>query len=150
MRALVQRVTSASVRVDDRVVGDIGRGLLILLGIRNGDTSEEVQWVAEKCANLRIFEDDDGKMNRSLIDVRGSMLVVSQFTLYGDCRKGRRPSFVDAAQPEVSEPLYEQFVEHARGLGLTVSSGVFGAMMSVALVNDGPVTVLVEKCGDMA
>jgi D-tyrosyl-tRNA(Tyr) deacylase len=145
MRALVQRVAEASVEVDGRLAGQIGPGLLIFLGVRNGDTSGEVQWVAGKCLDLRIFEDQDGKMNRSVRDVAGGVLVVSQFTLYGDCRRGRRPSFVDAAPPPLSEPLYEAFVECLAASGLRTAQGVFGAQMKVRLLNDGPVTVIVEK-----
>lgn len=145
MKALVQRVKNASVTVDGEVVGTIGPGLLILLGVRDTDTETEVKWLADKCANLRIFEDDDGKFNLSAFDTGAEILVVSQFTLYGDCRKGRRPSFVSAARPEVSEPLYESFVAALRELGFTVATGIFGAMMDVSLCNDGPVTIMVER-----
>lgn len=145
MRALVQRVLEASVDVDGRQVGQIGPGLLILLGVRHGDTPHEVRFVADKCLDLRIFEDQDGKMNRSVRDLAGSVLVVSQFTLYGDCRKGRRPSFIEAAPPAVSQPLYEAFVEYVAESGLRTAQGVFGAQMRVRLLNDGPVTVIVEK-----
>jgi D-tyrosyl-tRNA(Tyr) deacylase len=145
MRALVQRVLEASVEVDGCLAGQIGPGLLILLGVRHSDTPREAQFVAGKCLDLRIFEDQDGKMNRSVRDVAGSVLVVSQFTLYGDCRKGRRPSFIDAAPPTVSEPLYEVFVGCIAESGLRTAQGVFGAQMKVRLLNDGPVTVIVEK-----
>ena len=145
MRALVQRVTRASVRVGDETVGAIGAGLLILLGVRNGDTPAEVEFVADKCVNLRIFEDAAGKFNLSALDVRAEILVVSQFTLYGDTRKGRRPSFTEAAPPAVSEPLYQAFVRCISANGLKTETGRFGAMMAVELVNDGPVTVLVER-----
>lgn len=147
MRAVVQRVSSAGVTVDGAAVSSIGPGLLILLGIRNGDAEREAEYVAEKCASLRIFEDDEGKMNRSLRDTMGEALVVSQFTLYGDTRKGNRPSFVDAAPPQTAEPLYEHFVRHLRSLlgESKVSTGVFRAMMDVSLVNSGPVTVTVES-----
>jgi D-tyrosyl-tRNA(Tyr) deacylase len=145
MRALIQRVSAASVDVDGERVGEIGPGLLILLGVRAGDTDKELAFVAEKCVNLRIFEDDDGKMNRSVRDVDGSVLVVSQFTLYGDTRRGRRPSFVEAAPPEVSELLYDRFVDRIGDYGINVATGIFGAMMNVNLTNDGPVTILVEK-----
>ncbi|MBN2451532.1 MAG: D-tyrosyl-tRNA(Tyr) deacylase [Lentisphaeria bacterium] len=148
MRALVQRVSSASVTVEGTIRGRIGDGLLVLLGVRNGDGPGEVQYLAEKCVNLRVFEDDAGKMNRSLLETGGAMLVVSQFTLYGDCRRGRRPSFVEAAPPAVSEPLYHGFVRSVAGLGVPVAEGVFGAHMQVALVNDGPVTVLLERDGE--
>ena len=145
MKALVQRVKNASVTVAGEVVGAIGKGLLILLGVRDTDTQSEVTWVADKCANLRIFEDDDGKFNLSAFDTEAEILVVSQFTLYGDCRKGRRPSFIAAARPEISEPLYESFVANLRDMGFTVATGVFGAMMDVSLCNDGPVTIMVER-----
>lgn len=145
MRALIQRVSSASVEVDGKITGEVGFGLLVLLGVKTGDTERELQFVADKCVNLRIFEDEQGKMNRSLLDVRGDMLVVSQFTLYGDTRKGRRPGFSDAADPAVSEPLYERFVATVRDYGVRVATGVFGAQMDVSLVNDGPVTLMVEK-----
>lgn len=145
MRALVQRVSEASVTVDGQVTGRIGRGLLILLGVRTGDTEAEMAFLADKCLNLRIFEDTEGKFNLSLLDVRGEMLVVSQFTLYGDTRKGRRPSFIEAAPPPVAIPLYEKFVTTLRASGLKVDTGVFGAKMDVRLTNDGPVTLLLEK-----
>lgn len=145
MRAVVQRVSEASVDVAGQVIGKIGPGLLILLGVRTTDTLEEVRFVAAKCADLRIFEDDAGKMNRSVRDLGGAVLVVSQFTLYGDCRKGRRPSFIDAAPPGVAEPLYEAFVACMAAAGLPTAKGVFGAEMKVRLLNDGPVTIIVEK-----
>ncbi len=145
MRALVQRVSEASVTIDGEVVGQIGRGLLLLLGVRVGDGQAEADFLVEKCLNLRIFEDEEGKMNRSVLDVGGEVLVVSQFTLYGDCRKGRRPSFIEAAPPAVSEPLYEYFVQQVRLRGVHTSTGQFGATMAVRLVNDGPVTILAEK-----
>jgi D-tyrosyl-tRNA(Tyr) deacylase len=145
MRALLQRVASASVVVEGQTVGAIGQGLLILLGIRCGDGRKEVSFVADKCVNLRVFEDEQGKMNRSLLDIGGAALVVSQFTLYGETRKGRRPSFVQAAPPGESEPLYGCFVDALREHGIPVQTGVFGAKMQVNLVNDGPVTVVVEK-----
>lgn len=145
MRALVQRVLEASVEVDGQPVGQIGPGLLILLGVRQGDTPREVRFVADKCLDLRIFEDQEGKMNRSVRELAGSILVVSQFTLYGDCRKGRRPSFIEAAPPALSQPLYEAFVGHLAASGLRTAQGVFGAQMKVRLLNDGPVTVIVEK-----
>ena len=146
MIALVQRVSSASVTVDGRPVSSIGPGLLILLGIHRTDTSNEVDWVARKVAQLRIFRDDDGLMNRSLIDIAGEALVVSQFTLYGDARKGNRPSFIESAAPKIAEPLYESFSRTLAGLlGRPVPTGEFGAMMDVALVNDGPVTLWIER-----
>lgn len=145
MRALIQRVSRASVDVDGRTVGSIDRGLLVLLGVRSDDTEKEVRFVAGKCANLRIFEDDQGKMNRSALDVGGQFLVVSQFTLYGDARRGRRPSFIEAAPPELSRKLYVSFVNRLRDMGLKVETGIFGATMDVDLVNQGPVTILIEK-----
>jgi len=145
MKACVQRVTQASVTVDREMVGQIQRGLLVLLGVGQHDTAEDAQYLARKLVELRIFEDDQGKMNRGLAEVGGAMLVVSQFTLWGDCRKGRRPSFVDAAPPELAEQLYERFVHHVRELGVRVATGQFRAHMRVSLVNDGPVTLLVES-----
>ena len=145
MRAVIQRVTESSVRVDGQTVGVIGRGLMVLLGVSRGDTRKEADYLADKIVNLRIFEDNDGKMNRSLLEVDGEMLVVSQFTLLGDCRKGRRPSFVGAAPPETANALYEYFVEISKQKGITVQTGEFGAMMAVSLVNDGPVTLIVES-----
>jgi D-tyrosyl-tRNA(Tyr) deacylase len=126
------------------VAGEIGRGLLVLLGVGPDDATAEVEWLAEKVVNLRIFEDNEGKMNRSLLDAGGAMLVVSQFTLFGDCRKGRRPSFTDAAPPELAEQLYDEFVARTRSLGVEVATGVFRAHMNVALVNDGPVTLWID------
>lgn len=145
MRLILQRVSSARVRVDDRVTGEIGHGLLLLVGFTHDDTVEQLTWMAEKVVGLRIFRDDDGKMNRSLDEVGGAALVVSQFTLYGDAQKGRRPSFIDAARPEVAIPLYDRFVLELRARGATVQTGEFGAMMQVELVNDGPVTLFLER-----
>jgi D-tyrosyl-tRNA(Tyr) deacylase len=144
MRAVVQRVNRARVLVGDEVTGEVGRGLLVLLGVTHDDTAEQARWLADKIVGLRIFADGDDKMNLSVADVGGGVLVVSQFTLYGDCRKGRRPSFVDAAPPEIAVPLYEAFIEAVKALGVPVESGRFGAMMQVELVNDGPVTLIVE------
>ena len=149
MVALVQRVKKASVTVEGNTTGAIEKGLLILLGIHRTDTRRELEWVARKCANLRIFRDEKGRMNRSVTDVGGQVLVVSQFTLYGNTQKGNRPSFVESAPPEMAEPLYEQFAdEMARLTGRPVPTGVFGAMMDVSLINDGPVTLWVEKRAD--
>jgi D-aminoacyl-tRNA deacylase len=145
MRAVIQRVLEASVSVDDRVVGRIGPGLLVLLGVRRGDGEREAAWMAEKVANLRIFEDGAQKMNLSLLETSRSILVVSQFTLYGDARKGRRPSFIEACEPAEANRLYALFCEKLRGLGLEVQSGEFAAHMKVALVNDGPVTLIVDS-----
>lgn len=145
MRAVVQRVQSASVQVDGELVSEIGAGLLIFLGIAHDDTETELEYIANKVANLRIFEDADGKMNCSLLDIGGSALVVSQFTLYGDCRKGRRPSFIDAARPEVANALYEQFITALKQLNIPTQGGTFQAMMDVQLINDGPVTILLDS-----
>lgn len=145
MRALLQRVSSASVSVNGRVTGQIDHGYAILLGVTHSDTEAKADWLANKIAGLRLFEDDAGKMNLSLFDVGGSVLVVSQFTLYGDARKGRRPSFTNAARPEQAEPLVEFFCEKLRQRGLTVATGVFGAMMQVDIHNNGPVTLMLEK-----
>lgn len=145
MRAVLQRVSEARVRVDGETVGAIGPGLLILLGIGQGDKEGDARYLAQKSAGLRIFEDEQGKMNRSLLEAGGSALVVSQFTLYGDCRKGRRPGFSAAAPPELANALYQQFVATLQGLGLTVATGIFQAEMAVELVNDGPVTLLLDS-----
>ena len=145
MRALVQRVKYARVKVAGETVGEIGAGLLILLGIGAEDTEKEAAFVADKCANLRIFEDDAGKMNRSLLDTGGGALVISQFTLYGDASHGRRPSFSAAAPPELAEPLYLKFVELMKNAGVSVATGRFRAEMAVELCNDGPVTIMVES-----
>lgn len=145
MRVCLQRVSEASVQVDGEQVGAIGHGVLVLLGIGQQDTSHEVKQLVDKIVNLRIFADEQQKMNLSLLDVGGQMLVISQFTLWGDCRKGRRPSFVEAADPELAEPLYEAFVEEVRSRGVTAETGRFGAMMQVSLVNDGPVTLVIES-----
>ena len=150
MIALVQRVSRASVEVDGRVVGSIEKGLLILLGVHVYDRESEAKWVAQKCAGLRIFPDEAGKMNRSVLDIGGEALVVSQFTLYGNTRKGNRPSFVESAAPEKAQALYEKFVADLSALlGKRVPTGVFGAMMSVKLENDGPVTLWIEKKADL-
>ena len=145
MRVVLQRVSRASVTVEGRAIGQIGRGLLALVGFTATDGGEQVGWMAEKIAGLRIFSDDEGKMNRDVKEAGGRVLVISQFTLYGDARKGRRPSFVDAARPEVAIPLYESFKAALGAQGLEVQSGEFGAMMDVELVNEGPVTILLER-----
>lgn len=145
MRAVIQRVTRGSVRVDDEIIGQIGQGLVILLGVKAGDTEEDAAWLAAKTANLRIFEDDEGKFNRSLLDVGGAALVISQFTLYGDARRGRRPSFTDAAPPEHAEPLVARYAELLAREGVTrVETGRFRAMMAVEILNDGPVTIILD------
>src|SRR5256886_1063123 len=145
MRAVVQRVTRANVKVDDEVIGEISNGLVVLLGIAREDTKVEAAYLVEKIASLRIFDDQEGRMNLSLKDVKGGLLIVSQFTLYGDVRRGLRPSWVDAAPPEIAQPLYEYFVQQARTLITQVATGSFRAMMQVELVNDGPVTILLES-----
>lgn len=147
MRAVIQRVSSASVAADGRTVGEIGAGLLVLLGVAQGDTEREAAWVADKIANLRIFEDDGGKMNLSVQEIGGGVLVVSQFTLLADCRKGRRPSFIGAAPPEEADRLYRMVAERLREAGLPVETGLFQARMQVSLVNDGPVTIVLETPG---
>jgi D-aminoacyl-tRNA deacylase len=144
MRACVQRVRQASVTVDGQIVGQIGHGLLVLLGVTHDDTPRDADFLAQKTSDLRIFEDEAGKMNRSLLDIGGQMLVVSQFTLYGDCRKGKRPSFTAAAEPGWAESLYTHFVAAVQRLGVPTATGIFRAHMDVALINDGPVTLLLE------
>ncbi len=146
MRAVIQRVKEAKVTVDDKVVGEIGKGILVLLGVGKDDSQDDLIWTADKVVNLRIFEDDNGKMNLSLLDVGGELLVVSQFTLYGDARKGRRPSFTGAAQPDKGKEMYENFVGYLKNkYNLKVETGEFGAMMDVYLVNWGPVTILLDS-----
>ena len=145
MRAVIQRVKEASVRVAGQEVGRIDHGILVLLGVGHNDGPKDSEYMAEKVVHLRIFADEQGKMNRSLLDVGGGLLAVSQFTLWGDCRKGRRPSFVAAAEPAKAEALYEAFINHARSLGVTVASGRFQEMMEVSLINDGPVTLLLDS-----
>lgn len=145
MRVVIQRSKAASVTVDEQIIGAIDSGLVVLVGVTHGDTSEDAAYLAEKIANLRIFEDENEKMNFSLLDVGGSVLSISQFTLYGDCRKGRRPNFMDAARPEEATIIYEQFNDELRQKGLTVETAQFGAMMQVQLTNDGPVTLILES-----
>ena len=145
MRAVVQRSGPASVTIDGTVVGSIDKGLVVLIGVSPSDGADEAKWLADKIANLRIFTDDDGKMNRSLLDVGGEALLVSQFTLYGDARKGRRPSFVHAAQGPEAEKVYNQVVSATRALDIRCATGEFGAMMDVALTNEGPVTILLDS-----
>lgn len=144
MRAVIQRVSSASVSIDGRTVGAVGTGFLILLGVTHGDGEREADYLAAKCAALRVFRDSEDKMNLSLKDVGGGALVVSQFTLYGDCRKGNRPAFVAAARPETAVPLYQRFIQKLREAGVPVETGEFGADMEVSLCNDGPVTILMD------
>lgn len=145
MRVVVQRTKKASVTVDGEIVGSIPFGLMLLVGVTHDDTESDAAYVAEKIANLRIFEDENGKMNDSVLDKGGHILSVSQFTLYGDCRKGRRPNFMDAARPEYAQQMYELFNKELEQKGLHVETGIFGAMMEVELVNDGPVTLLIES-----
>lgn len=145
MKAVIQRVTEASVTINGKTISRIKRGILILLGVGRGDSEAEADWLARKCAELRIFEDEQGKMNRSVEEIKGEVLVVSQFTLCGDCRKGRRPSFDSAAMPEIAKPLYEYFCAQLRDKGLEVQTGEFAAMMDVGLVNSGPVTLILES-----
>lgn len=145
MRALIQRVTRAQVSVEDEVIGRINQGILLLLGAATGDMEQDIDYLLEKTLNLRIFADENDKMNRSLLDVGGELLIVSQFTLYGDTRKGRRPSFVQAMEPVQAEFLYEEFIAQARARGVRVQTGKFGAMMQIELVNDGPVTLMLES-----
>ena len=145
MRAVVQRVTEARVEVAGEPVGEIGAGLLVLLGVARDDTRDDADYLADKTVNLRVFDDDEGKMNRSLSESGGAILVVSQFTLYGDVRRGRRPSYSDAAEPEKANQLYEYFVERVRSFGVKVETGIFQAMMKVSLTNDGPVTILLDS-----
>jgi len=145
MRAVLQRVRRGRVSVENETIAEINQGLVILVGIGRDDTADEAQWLAEKCAALRIFEDDDGKTNLSIQDIEGEAIVVSQFTLYADTRKGRRPSFIHAAAPDIAEPLVEQFAAHLQAQGVPTQTGAFGAHMLVEIENDGPVTILLER-----
>jgi D-tyrosyl-tRNA(Tyr) deacylase len=145
MRAVIQRVSRGQVRIGNRIAGEIQKGVVILLGVKTGDTEADAKWLADKCVHLRIFENEEGKFHHSLLDVGGELLVVSQFTLYGDCRKGRRPSFTGAADPSLAEPLYKCFVGFLKQHGLKVETGIFAARMEVEIVNDGPVTLIVDS-----
>ncbi len=145
MRGVVQRVLEAHVKVDGQIVGQIEQGMVVLLGVAEGDTETDLKYLVEKTIHLRIFEDDDGKMNRSVLDVGGSILAISQFTLLGDCRKGRRPSFIGAAKPEEANTMYESYVRQIREQGVTIETGIFQADMKVHLVNDGPVTLVLDS-----
>ncbi|MBS0622468.1 MAG: D-tyrosyl-tRNA(Tyr) deacylase [Verrucomicrobia bacterium] len=145
MKILIQRVTEASVEVEGNIVGKIGAGVLVFVGVKCGDTPAEATWLANKLIHLRLFKDTSGKINQSLSDHQGAALIVSQFTLYADCSQGRRPSFTQAAPPEIAKQLYEQFVEEVRAGGIPVETGIFAAKMKVALINDGPITLIVEK-----
>lgn len=144
MRAVIQRVKHSSVTVDGNILGEIGNGLLVLLGVTHTDTEKEVNWLAAKVKDLRIFEDEEGKTNLGLEDIKGELLVISQFTLYGNCIKGRRPGFTEAARPDLAEPLYEKFLEKCRSFGIKTECGKFGADMKVELLNDGPVTMIID------
>ena len=145
MKMLIQRVSHASVDVEGKTVGSIGPGVLVLLGVTHTDSSDQAIWLASKLVNLRMFEDEHGKINQSILDKKGSALIISQFTLYGDCNEGRRPSFTKAAPPDIARPLYEQFIEEVKKGGVPVQTGIFGAEMKVSLLNDGPVTFLIER-----
>lgn len=145
MKILIQRVTEANVKVDSQIIAKIDRGVVVFVGITHSDTLTQASWLANKLINLRIFEDEMGKMNRSLMDQKGSALIISQFTLYANCDTGRRPSFTQAALPDAANSLYEQFMEEVRKGGIKVESGIFGADMKISLVNDGPVTIMLEK-----
>lgn len=145
MRLVVQKVSQSSVKIDGKIVGAIDKGFMVLVGITNGDDENLVEKMVDKLVNLRIFEDENDKLNLSLLDVKGSILSISQFTLYANCKKGRRPSFIDAAKPEISSPLYDYFNEKLEEKGIKVERGVFGAMMEVSLVNDGPVTIILDS-----
>ena len=145
MRAVIQRVTSSFVKVEDRIEGKINKGLVVLLGISEADTAKDIDYMVDKITNLRIFEDSEGKMNLSLFDIEGELLVVSQFTLYGDCRKGRRPSFVKAARPDKAEDYYNIFVKKCLDLGINTQTGIFQANMTVSIENDGPVTIIIDS-----
>lgn len=144
MRAVVQRVSRASVIVDGKITGNIDHGIHILLGVKTGDTEKHADWLMEKCVNLRIFDDADGKFNHSCLEIGGHVMVVSQFTLYGDCRRGRRPSFTGAASPELANQLYEYFVRQLRNKGLNVATGIFAARMRCEIINEGPVTIIID------
>ena len=144
MRAVIKRVIHSSFTVDGNILGEIGNGLLVLLGVTHTDTEKEVNWLAAKVKDLRIFEDEEGKMNLGLEDIKGELLVISQFTLYGNCIKGRRPGFTEAARPDLAEPLYEKFLEKCRSFGIKTECGKFGADMKVELLNDGPVTMIID------
>lgn len=145
MRAVVQRVLEANVKVDGNIVGEINKGILVFLGVGEDDNNNDLEYMVEKILGLRIFEDENGKMNLSLMDVRGEILIISQFTLYGDVRKGKRPSFTSSAHPEIAENMYNQFIGKCREKGLKVEEGIFGADMKVGLINDGPVTILIDS-----
>ena len=145
MRAVIQRVVNAQVEINENIVGKINTGFVILLGIKNTDTSKDAIWLANKIISLRVFEDENGKMNRGIEEINGEILLISQFTLYGDCRKGKRPSFIEAARPEIAIPLYEEFKTIISNYNIKIETGVFGADMKVSLINDGPVTLIIDS-----
>ncbi len=145
MRAVIQRVVNAQVEIDKNIVGKINTGFVILLGIKNTDTSKDTIWLANKIISLRVFEDENGKMNKGIEEINGEILLISQFTLYGDCRKGKRPSFIEAARPEIAIPLYEEFKTIISNHNIKIETGVFGADMKVSLINDGPVTLIIDS-----
>lgn len=145
MRAVVQRVTQGSVEVEQRLVGSIGKGLVVLLGVSEGDTMDDVKYMTEKILNLRVFDDEEGKMNYSLLDIKGELMVVSQFTLYGDCRKGRRPNYMAAARPELADELYKELIKACKAQFVKTETGVFQADMKVNIINDGPVTLIIDS-----
>lgn len=145
MKLVVQRVANASVKVNGEIIGEIGKGFLVFVGVKQGDTKEQADFLIKKLCNLRVFEDENNKMNLSIKDINGKLLIISQFTLYADCKKGNRPSFIEAARPEIAEPLYEYFKQSCREEGIAVESGKFGADMKINLLNDGPVTIILEK-----
>lgn len=145
MRAVVQRVTQGSVEVEQRLVGSIGKGLVVLLGVSEGDTMDDVKYMTDKILNLRVFDDEEGKMNYSLLDIKGELMVVSQFTLYGDCRKGRRPNYMAAARPELADELYKELIKACRAQLIKTETGVFQADMKVNIINDGPVTLIIDS-----
>ncbi len=145
MRVIIQRVLSASIRIDEAIHSQINHGLLILIGVTHNDTKEDIEWLVQKIVNLRIFNDEKGKMNRSIHDVQGEFLVVSQFTLFASTKKGNRPSFIASAKPEIAVPIYENFIEEIKKCGLVIQTGVFGADMKVSFVNDGPVTIIIDS-----
>ncbi len=145
MRAVIQRVVNAKVEIDENIVGKINTGFVILLGIKNTDTSKDAIWLANKIISLRVFEDENGKMNKGIEEINGEILLISQFTLYGDCRKGKRPSFIEAAHPEIAIPLYEEFKTIISNHNIKIETGVFGADMKVSLINDGPVTLIIDS-----
>ena len=145
MKLVIQKVKKAKVEVEDKTVGQIEKGYMVLLGVKKGDTKENADYLARKLCNLRIFEDENGKMNLSIKDVNGELLIISQFTLYANCKKGRRPSFLDAAKPEISKPLYEYFNQALENAGVHTETGIFGAMMKVSLINDGPTTIILDS-----